>query len=30
MAFKYRRIQPQWHGHRADPSVYRQGDRIEA
>jgi len=23
---EYRRIQPQWHGHNADPKVYRQGD----
>jgi predicted amidohydrolase len=24
----YRRMQPQWHGARADPSVYRQGDGL--
>jgi len=24
----YRRIQPQWHGRHADPSVYRQGDQL--
>lgn len=28
MKLHYRRIQPQWHGHSADPRVYRQGDRI--
>ena len=28
-AFRYRRIQPQWHGRKADPRVYRQGDRVE-
>lgn len=26
---RYRRIHPMWHGRNADPSVYRQGDRIE-
>jgi nitrilase len=25
---RYRRIQPQWHGRKADPNVYRQGDEI--
>jgi len=25
---KYRRIQPQWHGSSADPSVYRQGTEL--
>ena len=29
MVFRYRRIQPQWHGRGADRRVYRQGDRIE-
>jgi len=28
LLFKYRRIQPQWHGRNADPGVYRQGDRV--
>ena len=27
---KYRRNQPQWHGRNADPTVYREGDRIDA
>jgi N-carbamoylputrescine amidase len=25
---KYRRIQPQWHGRAADPSIYRQGSFV--
>ena len=25
---KYRRIQPQWHGRAADPSIYRQGSSV--
>ncbi len=25
---KYRRINPQWHGRKADPCVYRQGDSV--
>jgi len=28
IGLKYRRIQPQWHGPSADPSVYRQGTEI--
>ena len=27
---RYRRIQPQWHGKEADPSVYRQGSEAES
>lgn len=30
MALHYRRIQPQWHGRKADPAVYRQGDEVVA
>jgi N-carbamoylputrescine amidase len=30
IAFRYRRIQPQWHGRDADARVYRQGERVEA
>jgi predicted amidohydrolase len=26
---KYRRIQPQWHGKKADATVYRQGSHVE-
>jgi N-carbamoylputrescine amidase len=26
----YRRIQPQWHGRKADPHVYRQGEEVVA
>jgi predicted amidohydrolase len=28
VGLKYRRIQPQWHGRSADPSVYRQGTKL--
>jgi len=28
IGLKYRRIQPQWHGPSADPSVYRQGTEL--
>jgi len=28
LGLKYRRIQPQWHGSKADPNVYRQGDEM--
>jgi len=28
IALKHRRNQPQWHGRKADPSVYRQGSHI--
>lgn len=28
IGLKYRRIQPQWHGRSADPSVYRQGTEL--
>jgi len=28
VGLKYRRIQPQWHGRSADPSVYRQGTNL--
>ncbi len=30
IALKYRRIQPQWHGKRADPAVYCQGHELPA
>jgi N-carbamoylputrescine amidase len=30
MLLHYRRIQPQWHGPRVDPAVYRQGSRVPA
>jgi len=28
LVLTYRRIQPQWHGHNADPDVYRQGEEL--
>ena len=28
LGLRYRRMQPQWHGSRADPSVYRQGTEL--
>jgi len=28
IGLRYRRIQPQWHGRRADPAVYRQGTEL--
>ena len=28
MLLKYRRINPQWHGRKADPAVYRQGSAV--
>jgi predicted amidohydrolase len=30
LALHYRRMQPQWHGQHADPSVYRQGTELPA
>ncbi len=30
LALRYRRMQPQWHGAHADPSVYRQGTELLA
>lgn len=30
MVLKYRRIQPQWHGPKADPNVYRHGQEVGA
>jgi predicted amidohydrolase len=29
LALHYRRMQPQWHGQHADPSVYRQGTELQ-
>jgi len=28
IVLRYRRIQPQWHGRRADPLIYREGDAM--
>ncbi len=28
IVMKYRRIQPQWHGRKADPEIYQQGRRV--